>query len=97
MIHDEMDKHGPECDLNHIDVSKITNMNNLFEGSPFDGDISRWDVSNVTKMSGMFYDSLFTGKNSDIDGWDVSNVEIFSEMFAHSKFNEPLNNFKYLC
>ena len=65
LIKQRIEEQGPKCDLNDIDVSKITDMSGVFAYSKFCGDISRWDVSNVEDMSWMFYRSQFNG---DISG-----------------------------
>ena len=55
IIHELMDTYGPNVNLNHLDVSNVTNMSRLFTSTQeFNGDISRWNVSNVTNMEGMF-------------------------------------------
>ena len=91
IIKSRMDKEGPNCDLNDIDVSLITDMSSMFAYSLFNGDISNWDVSNVKDMWGMFYMSWF---NQDISKWDVSNVKSMVSMFSKSKFNKDISNWK---
>ena len=88
LIHEAIEKEGCECDLNFIDVSKITDMNDMFRFSEFNGDISKWDVSSVTDMSQMFYHSCFNG---DISKWNVSSVTDMSEMFSSSCFNGDIS------
>ena len=91
IIEDRISKEGPNCDLNDIDVSLITDMSWLFVSSTFNGDISEWDVSNVKHMKSMFYRSSFTG---DISKWNVSKVKDMSYMFYESEFNGDISRWK---
>ena len=88
LIEERIKRDGVNADLNDIDVSRITDMSDLFFGSEFNGDISKWDVSGVKNMRGMFSHSPFNG---DISKWDVGNVKDMSSMFFCSKFNGDIS------
>ena len=88
IVKSEIERLGKNADLNHIDVSQVTDMSYLFEESEFNGDISKWDVSNVTNMECMFCESYFNG---DISNWDVSNVTNMRGMFDGCPLKENDN------
>lgn len=89
MIEAQVVREGPTCDLNHIDVSAITDMSELFKTSMFQGDISKWNTANVTNMSEMFMHSNFNG---DISKWNTSKVKTMNWMFSYSHFNGDISN-----
>jgi surface protein len=89
LVQQEMLNNGNKCNLNHIDVSQVTDMMEVFARLKFNGDISEWDVSNVTRMKYMFYGSDFNG---DISKWNTSKVKSMKYMFLESKFNGDISN-----
>ena len=85
IIAQELERQGPDADLNFIDTSEITDMSRLFsllletDKKPRYVQIDEWDTSNVTNMMEMFYgcDKF----NCDLSNWDTSNVTDMSKMF----------------
>ena len=78
--------------LENWDVSKVTNMKEMFSGCiHFNSDLSKWDVSSVGDMDSMFwYCKQF---NSDLSKWNVSNVTYMGDVFEGCEiFNSDLSN-----
>ena len=88
LVMNEMNMYGANCDLNHIDISEITHLDEVFKNSCFNGDISQWDTSNVYSMNGTFVNSAFDG---DISAWNVGCLQYASSMFENSRFNSDIS------
>ena len=88
IVAEEIETQGASADLNHLDVSGVTDLSGLFSDSQFNGDISGWDVSNVVDMNHLFDGTPFDG---DISRWDVSSVADMSNMFWASQFNGDIS------
>ncbi len=100
IVKDELDRLGHDANLNHIDVSEVTNMDDLFScheidlGSKYkdlNPDISEWNVSKVRNMQRIF--AFCKNFNQDISRWDVRKVEDMYYMFYHCEnFNKDLSD-----
>jgi surface protein len=79
-------------DVSCWDVSRVTNMNSMFEGAVyFNQDIGRWNTSSVTDMGAMFFNA--SSFNQDLSSWDVSRVTNMCSMFEDAKtFNQDLSS-----
>ena len=83
-------------DISGWDVSSVTNMGGMFEGSKGSFKVGDgWDVSSVTNMESMFQNASKFGNpeygTGVISGWDVSSVNTMINMFnGASEFNQKL-------
>jgi len=66
--------------ISNWNVSSVTTMTAMFNGSKFNGDLSKWNVSKVTDFSSMFALSLIA--NDTMLKWDVRSGTDFSTMFS---------------
>ena len=69
--------------INNWDVSKITNMNGVFEydRSLQNLDITNWNVENVTRMDNMFHECNSLQNLVGLSNWNVGKVTWMSMMF----------------
>jgi surface protein len=93
LISSEISNLGRKADLNHIDVSHVSNMTKLFSNSTFNGNISKWNTSKVEDMSLIFWKSEFNG---DISDWSLNSVRKANLMFALSAFNNDISNVTHM-
>ena len=82
-------QYGPACDLNHLDVSQLSDLSFVFFNYKFTGDVSKWNTENVTDMSNLFRDCTFDG---DISGWNTSKATNMDCMFLGSSFSGSIGS-----
>lgn len=80
LIEQELERQGPDADLNFIDVSKIKNMCLLFDKLDIRNiKIDSWDVSKVKNMDYMFW--CCEKFKCDLSQRNVSNVDTYCGIF----------------
>ena len=87
--------------INEWNTSSVTNMSNMFNGSPlFNDNIGSWNVSSVTTMADMFNGA--SNFNQPIGNWErvsspdtstlLNCTSAFALFKAASAFNQPIGN-----
>lgn len=66
-------RYGPRCDLNHIDVSQVATFNKVFAYSKFNGDLSQWHLPRLradycTRMVPGTFAGVLPHIGDDFDG-----------------------------
>ena len=85
IVEQEIARLGNDANLNHIDVSEVTDMSYLFYRRTFNGNVSQWDISKVENMSWMFTGCSFDG---DLESWKFLNDVDMGAMFIGSPLEE---------
>lgn len=82
--------------INCWDVSKVTDMSNLFKGyTSFDKALTCWNVRQVVNMGSMFEGA--TSYNQALRTWNPVNVKNMTRMFyGAAKFNQQLCRFHWV-
>lgn len=76
------------ADLNHLDITALTDLSHVFHNSRFNGHISKWNTSNVENMESTFEGSHFDGVISE---WNTGKVRNMRCTFAMSNFNGDIS------
>lgn len=76
--------------LNDLDISQVTNINNMFAYSKFNQPLDKWDTSKIISMHSIFLESEF---NQDLN-WDLSSLKSPSNMFKWSKMQWDISKVK---
>ncbi len=76
---------GADCDLNHIDISKVTDLSNLFADCTGQPDVSHWEVGHVRDMSGLFVRADYCG---DLSAWRPQSLEKATTMLTRHSMRE---------
>ncbi len=76
-------------EINNWNVSTVTSMTGLFEGSAFNENINDWDVSKVEDFSSMFKNN--TAFNQPLNNWNTEKANDLTNMFdGATAFNQPI-------
>ena len=68
LIEQEIELKGNQCDLNHIDISKVNNMSYMFAESQFNQDLSKWKLLALLEKVDIFENSTLE-KNHKLPYW----------------------------
>ena len=99
--HDKDPKMNQIIDLNHIDISKVENLEHLFSYInelyvPIKKiDISYWNVSNIADFSGMFEGCKYLENVGDLSKWNIHNATTLNKMFKGCKRLKSVGDISY--
>lgn len=75
--------------VNQFNITNVTFLTNVFEGSAYNQSLAGWNTANVRLMGFCFASSSFN--NSSITGWNTASLESLLNTFANNTvFNQNL-------